>query len=373
MLLGIAMRPIDNPNNRFFTREVEWEEGQAPPALLRVHEEASKQLLSKNESPDLPFRYSLNPYRGCQHACAYCYARPSHQYWGFGAGSDFDREIVVKINAPERLRATFAKKSWQGDPIAFSGNTDCYQPLEARYRLTRALLSICAEHKNPVGVITKSSLVIRDLDVLAELHRAASVVVFVSIPFSDDATRRAVEPGAPPVHRRFEALRVLSEAGIETGVAVAPIIPGLNDQDIGAVLTRAREAGARRAFYTLLRLPAEVRPVFLSRLRDALPLRAGKVERGIREMRDGRLNDPRFGERMQGSGVRWQAVRTFFEMQHKRLGFETSADVEARRWPPDATEGAPAPPARTTVDQFEPPVSPAGKTFERPSRQLKLF
>jgi DNA repair photolyase len=344
------MRHIENPKNRFESTEVQWDDGEAPLASLHVHEERAKTILSENDSPDLGFRYSVNPYRGCQHACAYCYARPSHQYWGFGAGTDFEREIIVKVNAPELLRAAFAKKSWKGESITFSGNTDCYQPLEGRYKLTRELLSICLAHKNPAGVITKSPLILRDLPLLTELAREARLMVFISVAFADDETARAIEPGAPAVHRRFEALEALSRAGIETGVAVAPIIPGLNDKHVAKVLERARAAGAKHAFHTLLRLPAEVKPVFLTRLRETRPLAAGKVEHALREMRGGELYDPRFGARMRGQGARWDAVTELFALTCKRLGFEARGE-------------------RMVDSEPEAPAS----TFERPSAQLKLF
>jgi DNA repair photolyase len=343
-------RPVDNPSNPFLAQDIEWDAGEAPLARLHVHEEEARSILSENQSADLAFRYSINPYRGCQHACAYCYARPSHQRWGFGAGTDFERELVVKVNAPALLRQAFERRGWRGDPIALSGNTDCYQPLEARYGLTRALLSICAEYRNPVGVITKSPLVTRDIDVLGELARRARLIVYLSIPFADDAHRRALEPGAPSIERRFQALAALSEAGIETGVAVAPMIPGLNDSEIPTVLTRAREAGAKRAFLTLLRLPAEVREIFLERLESSLPLRAGKVERALREMRGGELNDPRFGSRMRGTGPRWQALHRLFEAQCRRLGY-----------------------SNMTEERFAPAEAPGRATFERPRRQLTLL
>jgi DNA repair photolyase len=190
------MRDVDNPQNRFETTRVEWDPGEAPLAALHVHEEHAKSILSRNDIPDLPFRYSVNPYRGCQHACAYCYARPTHPYLGFGAGTDFDREIVVKVNAPDLLRRALDRASWQGETIAFSGNTDCYQPLEGRYRLTRALLEVCEEFSQPIGMITKSALVRRDVDVLARLAKKAAVRVYLSIPFGVEATARAIEPGA---------------------------------------------------------------------------------------------------------------------------------------------------------------------------------
>jgi len=346
----MPMRTTNNPQNRFASHEVHWDDGEAPLATLHVHEERAKSIVSENKSPDLAFRFSVNPYRGCQHACAYCYARPSHSYWGFGAGTDFDREIIVKVNAPELLRATFKKPSWTGERITFSGNTDCYQPLEGRYRLTRQLLEICAEHKNPVGIITKSALVARDIDVLQQLAREASVFVFVSIPFADDKKGRAIEPGAAAIHRRFETLQALSEAGIETGVAVAPIIAGLNDRDIASILTRAYAAGARRTFRVALRLPREVLPVFTDRLREAFPDAADKEISSIQQTRGGVMNVSEFGSRMRGHGARWELIDNLFDLQAKKLGFITSReDVYG-----------PKEPDRTT-------------TFERPRRQLPLF
>ncbi len=340
------MRPVQNPKNRFESHEVVWDDGEAPLATLHVHEEHSKSILSENRSPDIGFRFSVNPYRGCQHACAYCYARPSHSYWGFGAGTDFDREIIVKVNAPELLQAAFEKPSWKGDRITFSGNTDCYQPLEGRYRLTRRLLEVCLAHKNPIGLITKSALIARDIDVLGQLAKVTSVTAFVSIPFADDAMGRMIEPGAAPIHRRFETLRALSDAGIETGVAVAPIIAGLNDRDIATILERAKEAGATRAFRSALRLSREVLPVFTERLKEKLPQAADRVLSAIKQTRGGAMNDSQFGSRMQGEGPRWQLIDDLFELQAKKLGLLTSR-----------------------TDFYEEPVT----TFDRPRRQLTLF
>jgi DNA repair photolyase len=320
------MRSVDNPKNRFEASEIAWEDGEAPLANLHIHEERAKSILSENRSPDLPFRYSINPYRGCQHACAYCYARPSHQYWGFGAGTDFEREIIVKVNAPELLQQALSRSSWGGHSITFSGNTDCYQPLEGRYGLTRDLLAICLAHQNPVSIITKSTLITRDLALLRELASRTALRVFVSIPFADDAMGRAIEPGAPLAHRRFETLRALSDAGIQTGVALAPIIPGLNDAQIGEVLRRAKAAGASHAFHTLLRLPAEVKPVFMARLQEAFPAAAQKVEHSLLDARGGRLYDPRFGARMRGQGPRWDVIDQLFAIEVKRLGFDTSRE-----------------------------------------------
>jgi len=318
------MRPISNPPNPWLSTHVEYLD-EPPPAELEVYEELARSALSENESPDIGFRWSVNPYRGCQHACAYCYARPSHQYLGFGAGTDFERRIVVKTNVHELLALELARPSWKRELVAFSGNNDCYQPLEASYELTRRCLEVCRARHTPVGVITKSTLVRRDIDLLAALARGPGACVHVSIPFLDERFGRAIEPGAPSPRRRFETLRLLSQAGIETGVSISPIVPGLNECDIAGILESARAAGATRAFMTLLRLPAEVLPVFRERLASAFPERVRKVENGLREMKLGAWNRSNFGLRMVGSGPRWEALEQLFEIQCRRLGFNLGA------------------------------------------------
>jgi DNA repair photolyase len=249
-----------------------------------------------------------------------CYARPSHQYLGFGAGTDFERKIVVKTNAPEALRATFERPSWKGERIAFSGNTDCYQPLEAHYRLTRRCLETCLEFKNPVSVITKGALVRRDVDVLAALAREARASVSLSIPFAKEEIARKIEPYVGSPSRRFETMRVLSEAGVPTCLALAPVIPGLNDTDIPELLERARDAGARSAFLVMLRLAAEVKPVFRERLEAAFPDRAKKVWSQIRDVRGGRDYVGDFGKRQRGEGPRWAVIQDLFDKTCARLG-----------------------------------------------------
>lgn len=335
---------VSNPPNRFSIEHLEHEDGEAPWAALELYEEDAKSILSENDSPDLGFRWSLNPYRGCQHGCSYCYARQTHEYWGFGAGTDFERRIVVKRNAPELLRAELDARRWKGELIVFSGNTDCYQPVEGALRLTRRCLEVCLEYKNPVGIITKGVLVERDLDVLARLAREAQARVFVSIAFADDDVARAMEPGAPSPSRRFDVLSKLSDAGITTGVSLAPIIPGLNDAVVPEVLERARAAGASRAFLSLVRLPRTVLPVFEERLSDSFPTRAAKIRAAIREVRGGKPNDSRFGERMVGEGPRWKLVEDVFATQCARLGITT-------------TDASPPPPT----------------TFRRPTPQLELW
>lgn len=320
-------RPRDNPPNPYASTEMEYLH-TPPPADLRVHEEVTKSALNRNQSPDVGFEWSVNPYRGCFHACSYCYARPTHQYLGLGAGTDFDREIVVKVNIAERLERELRRDRTAGAPIAFSGNTDCYQPLEARYGLTRACLEACRRYANPVGIVTKSTLIERDIDLLCRLDHAAQSAgaapsrIWMSIPFANDAVAKAIEANAPPPQKRLRTLAALSRAGLRTGVLFAPVIPGLNDHAIPEVLARAKEAGASMASMVLLRLPAEVRPVFLKRLREAFPLRAGKVESSIRACRDGALNRADFGARMRGAGPRWQLIESLFRTHARKLGFE---------------------------------------------------
>jgi DNA repair photolyase len=336
------MRRVSNPPNPWQQHSVEWL-GEPPEVELNVWEEEARSILSENKSPDIPFRWSVNPYRGCFHGCAYCYARPTHQYLDFGAGTDFERQIVVKTNAPELLRESFQKKKWRGELVTFSGNTDCYQPLEATYQITRGCLEVCADFRNPVAIVTKGALVRRDVEVLQRLQRDAFVFVWVSIPWADDDMGHTIEPGCTIASQRFKTLRTLADAGIDCGVAVAPIIPGLNDSQIPEILERAAACGASRAFHILLRLPAEVKDVFVARLREAYPDRADKVLNALTEMRGGRLNDPEFGSRMRGEGPRWQAIRSLFQTHCRRLGLN---------------------PRRPAVQET---------TFQRPGEQLGLW
>lgn len=317
-------RPVSNPPNPWQSRHVEWLD-EPPVAELVVYEEEAKSILSENESPDVGFRWSVNPYRGCQHACAYCYARPSHQYLGFGAGTDFDRRIVVKTNAPELLALELARRSWRGERIVFSGNTDCYQPLEASYELTRRCLEVCYARANPIGMITKGALVRRDVELLARIANRCGAHVTITIPFLDDDVGRKLEPGAASPNKRFEAMRVLSEAGVETGIAIAPLIPGLNESDVPHLLERARECGATTAFMSLLRLAAEVLPVFRERIHEVMPERAHKIESAIMDVRDGQMNDSRFGSRMSGSGPRWNAVEQLFDIHRRKFGLVSTS------------------------------------------------
>lgn len=324
------MKAIENPPNPFASHDCEYLDGMVPPAKLEIYEDATRTILSKNDSPDLAFRWSINPYRGCAHACVYCYARPSHEYLGFGAGSDFDTKILVKKNSPELLRQAFMKPSWKGEMIMFSGDTDAYQPLEASFQITRRLLEVCLEFGNPVGMITKSSLILRDLELLKKLHARTRLWAVISIPFIEEKTARLIEPHAASIERRFEMLRILSEAGIHTGVNIAPVIPGLNDSDIAKILKRARECGAQSAGFVMLRLPGSVKEVFSAGIRKLFPLAHEKVMRRIREARGGKLYDSRFGERFRGTGVYWENVEKLFESCSTRLGFNQKIGIPER-------------------------------------------
>lgn len=318
--------PVHNPQNRFDATFTEWDVESVediPRATLHVYEDRTKNILATNDSPDVGFRWSVNPYRGCTHACAYCYARPSHEYLSFGAGTDFEKKIVVKPEAPALLREAFDKKSWKGELVVFSGVTDCYQPLENKLALTRGCLEVCLEYKNPVGIITKSPIIERDIDLLAELAQKATARVSVSIPFWKKDVAKAMEPYVTTPERRMKIVERLAAAGVPVGVSVSPIVPGLNDEDVGEVLQHAKDAGATHAFFVLLRLPGAVANVFEQRLREQLPLRADKVMNRIRETRGGKRYDTRWRARQTGEGVYAQMVSTLFDKTAKRLGLRS--------------------------------------------------
>ena len=322
--------PVANPQNRFASTTMEYDDPDVNPgAPLEVYEDHSRSILASNDSPDVGFKWSVNPYRGCFHACAYCYARPSHEYLSLGAGSDFERKIIVKRNAPELLREAFDKKSWKGEHVVFSGVTDCYQPLESKLQITRGCLQVCVEYKNPAGFITKSPVIERDIDLLVELTRVASVRVSVSIPFWDPVVAKAMEPFVTSPARRMKIVETLAKAGIRVGVSISPIVPGLNDDNIADVMKAARDAGASHAFFVLLRLPGAVKEVFETSLRTHLPLRAEKVLRRLREAHGGKLYDSRFGMRGAGSGVYAETIASLFETMAKRYGLRSD---EMAQW-----------------------------------------
>jgi DNA repair photolyase len=314
-----ALRVVQNPPNRWHATAIEWLDGP-PEHTLELFEDHSRSILSGNDSPDIPFRWSVNPYRGCYHGCAYCYARPTHPYLDFGAGTDFERKLTFKPDAPRLLAEAFAAPRWRGELVVFSGVTDCYQPLEVDHQLTRRCLEVCLAHRNPVGIITKSTVIERDVELLAALARETHLTVTISIPFFDAEIARAMEPYVPKPERRLRTIERLAAAGVPVGVNVAPLIPGLGDVDAPRILAAAAAAGARFYGMTMLRLPGPVAEVFESRLRALLPLRADRVLAQIADCRDGAKNDPRFGHRMRGVGPRWDAIARLVEQAAARHG-----------------------------------------------------
>lgn len=309
-----------DPPNRFEAvhAERDWEQLAADdslderPVKTQFLVDHSRSIVSENDSPDIPFRYSINPYRGCEHGCAYCYARPTHEYLGFNAGLDFESRILVKKHAPELFRDWLARDEYVPELIAFSGVTDCYQPAERRFELTRRCLQIAAECGQPMGIVTKNALVARDLDVLQPMAQRRTVHVMLSVTTLDAELARTLEPRTSSPEARLRTIRELSAAGVSVGVMVAPIIPGLNDIEIPAILQAARDVGANTAGYILLRLPLTVRPVFTDWLAKALPSKRDKIESLIRQCRGGELNDSQFGRRQLGEGpIAEQIAQTF--------------------------------------------------------------
>jgi len=303
---------------------------------IQFIEDDSQSILSENRSPDIPFRYSVNPYRGCIHACAYCYARPTHEYLGFNAGLDFETRIVVKRRAAALLRAKLGEKSWVAEPIVFSGVTDCYQPAERQFRLTRQCLEVAVECRQPIGLITKNALVLRDLDLLQDLATDRLVHVFVSLTTLDAALARVMEPRTSTPAARLRAIERLATAGVPVGVMTAPLIPGLNETEVPELLAAAKSAGATAAGYTLLRLPLTVEPVFFEWLQRTQPGKADKVVQRIRQTRDGQLSSSQFKERMVGTGVLAEQIRAMFLLFRRKQGLAAQL--------PDFNRGAFRPP-----------------------------
>lgn len=305
-------------------------------------EDHSASIIAKNDSPDIPFRYSLNPYRGCAHGCTYCYARPTHEYLGFDAGLAFETKIVVKRRAPELLREWLCRSSWSPEAISISGVTDCYQPCERRFELTRGCLAVAREANQPIGMVTKNALVLRDLDILQPMSANGIVNVSISITSLDQELTRVMEPRTSAPAARLGAVRALSDAGIPVNVMVAPVIPGLNDHEIPGILEAAADAGATAADYVLLRLPLAVEPVFLDWLRRTQAARAEKIIGRIRSTREGNLSNANFGERMRGKGPIAQQISQSFKVFAAKHGL-------ARSLP------------KLRTDRFRPPRSSRGQ------------
>ena len=311
------------PPNRFERLAISLDDDVAaelPGPRTQFLRDSARTIIARNDSPDIGFSASINAYRGCEHGCPYCYARPFHEYLGFSSGLDFESRILVKMDAAKLLRAELSSRQWTPQSLAMSGVTDCYQPVERRLELTRGCLEVLAEFRNPVGIVTKNHLVTRDRDFLAELARFDAVCVFLSITTLDADLASKLEPRASRPAHRLAAIRELAEAGVPVGVLTAPIIPGLNEHEIPGILSAAAEAGAQFAGYTVLRLPYAVKDVFHTWLEAHFPDRVERVFGRVREMRGGKLNVSRFGERMRGAGAQAEEIRQLFGVSARRAG-----------------------------------------------------
>lgn len=313
-----------NPGNRFERLQIddlsdERESGEPRRIETQYYIDASRSILARNDSPDVPFTFSVNPYRGCEHGCIYCYARPTHEYLGFSAGVDFESRILVKKDAPQLLEQALRDPAFVPQVIALSGNTDCYQPAEKKLMITRACLEVFLRFRNPVGVITKNSMVSRDVDILQEMAKWKLVAVTLSITTLDPSLASRMEPRAATPEKRLETIRILADSGVPVGVNVAPIVPGLTDSEIPEILRRARDAGAISAQYIMMRLPYAVKDLFQEWLQREYPARAGKVLGRIREVRGGNLSDPRFNSRMTGEGEFAKAIEALFDSTCRKL------------------------------------------------------
>ena len=352
-----ARGAVENPPNRFEPLHIELDgpllddDGEPIEPRTTFYRDDTQSIIAWNDSPDIPFRAGCSPYRGCEHGCAYCFARPYHEYLGFSAGLDFETRIMVKPRAAALLRAAFQKKSWQPQVVAMSGATDVYQPVERRLGLTRQCLEVFAEFRNPVAIITKNHLVTRDIDLLAELARYQAVSVCISLTTLDTALTRLMEPRASRPSRRLDAIARLAAAGIPVRVLTAPIIPGLTDHEIPALLAAAAGAGAVDAGYTIVRLPFAVAPLFESWLDRYFPGHKEKVLGRIRELRGGKLYDSAWGRRMSGEGAIAAQIGQLFEVAKRRAGFPSRESLAIR--------------------QMDRELSTAH--FRRPSPQLELF
>jgi DNA repair photolyase len=337
-----------NPGNRFerahydvSDRDDEPGEFSSPDTVLL--KDATRSIIAYNDSPDVGFDASINPYRGCEHGCIYCFARPNHEYLGFSAGLDFETKILVKEQAPELLRRELMLPSWKPQPLAISGVTDAFQPVERRLKLTRQCLEILAEFRNPVVIITKNELVTRDIDLLSELARHDAALVFISVTSLRGELARTLEPRASQPQRRLAAIEALATAGIPVGVLVAPVIPGLTDHEMPGILAASRDAGAVTAGYVPLRLPFGLAPLFEEWLTLHAPLQKEKILNRVREIRGGKLNDPNFGTRLRGEGEYAGHLRKLFEMACRKSGLNASRPT------------------------------PSTEAFRRPGSQMNLF
>ncbi|MHB8863905.1 MAG: PA0069 family radical SAM protein [Pirellulaceae bacterium] len=345
-----------NPPNRYETMRLEpeedqrawWEEraDERPPLINKTLflPDRTQTILASNDSPDVPFHYSINPYRGCEHGCAYCYARPSHEQLGMSAGLDFESKILVKFDAAQLLRRELGRPGWRGEPIALSGVTDCYQPCEREFRITRSVLEVLEEARQATMIISKNALLMRDLDLLVEMARRRLVQVTLSITSLDAALARVLEPRTSSPTARMRTVAALAGAGVPVSVMVAPVIPGLNDHEMAAILHAAQQAGAISASYTLLRLPQSVGPLFLEWLDRHRPLARQRIESLIRSTRGGELNDSRFGCRMRGAAPYAEGIDATFRLFAHKYGLDHS-------------------PPPLDVSQFRPPCTSKGQRY----------
>ncbi|WP_231427466.1 MULTISPECIES: PA0069 family radical SAM protein [Pedobacter] len=321
-----------NPHNKFlkdvYVKEHDegiddWEENDSKTSFIF---ENSKTIVNKVDSPDVGMAYSLNPYQGCEHGCTYCYARNSHQYWGYSAGIEFERKIIVKQDAPSLFKKFLEKKGWDASTISLSGNTDCYQPAERKFKLTRQLLEIALEYKQPIGMITKNSLILRDRDILQEMAKLNLCMVYVSINSLNEDLRQVMEPRTTTAKQRLRIVEELSKAGIPMGVMLAPLVPGLSDHEIPKILKAVADAGAIKAGYTVVRLNGAIGQIFEDWLRKNFPDRFDKVWHMIQSCHGGNVNDSRFGDRMRGDGNIAKMIRDSFRL-HARLNHLNEKEI----------------------------------------------
>ena len=316
---------LSNPAGRFERQDVEaaddgwYSEEQPDTVATAVRPDRARSIISTNDSPDIPFEYSINPYRGCEHGCIYCYARPSHAYLGLSSGIDFETRLFYKADAGKLLEAELARPGYECKRIMLGANTDPYQPVERELRVTRAVLEVLARTRHPVSIITKGALIMRDLDLLKDLARDELVSVAISITTLSNETKRSLEPRTAAPQARLRVVRELNAAGVPTGVMVAPVIPAITDHEMEAILEASAAAGARWASYILVRLPHEIKDLFRDWLAEHFPLKADHVMSLIRDMRGGRDNDPQFGSRMRGTGPIAELLRSRFDIACRRL------------------------------------------------------
>ena len=332
---ALSRGAMSNPPNRFekihLERDTDWNPEEDPLPRTQFLKDATRTIIAYNESPDIAFEASINPYRGCEHGCIYCFARPFHEYLGFSSGLDFETRIMVKADAPKLLRRELASRNWHPQVIAMSGVTDPYQPVERRLKLTRGCLEVLAEFRNPVCIVTKNFLVTRDLDLLGELARHRAAAVIISLTTLDSELRKVMEPRTSPPASRLAAIQALSQAGIPVGVLLAPVIPGLTDHEIPALLEAAARAGAGFAAHVPLRLPPAVAPLFEQWLAAHFPEKKDRVLNRLRAMRGGKLCETAFGKRMRSEGILAEQIGRMFEVARRKAGIpEHSPELSTR-------------------------------------------